>query len=983
MSQVFYPVFLPRTQFLMKGDLGVKEPLLVAWWKDIGLYSLIRHLRKGKPLKVLADGPPYANGPIHLGHALNKILKDMINRFNVLHGFDIDFVPGWDCHGLPIEAQIEKEYIKQGINKREIPTHTLRNQCRAFAEQWIQEQSLSFQRLGIIGEFNTPYYTMEPKFEASVVQAFFELFQKGYIYQGTRPVLWSCVEQTALAEAEVEYKEISSVSMYVKFPVQSRTLNSVFHNLHPVSIIIWTTTPWSIPGNRAICYHPDLTYVVLKVEDENTFLWKKGECLMVAQDRLPSIHKELGFTQYSIISKIPEEILKHILCLHPLHRFGYDFDVPVLPAAHVTCEVGTGFVHTAPSHGPEDFAIGLKYALEVPETILADGKFAPHVPLFAGIDMWKAKIKESLEHAGMLVSARPYIHSYPHSWRSKTPLCYRTTPQWFIRLDTQEKTQSLRYKALHSIEKDTVSWHPRSSAHRLSNMLEYRPDWCISRQRTWGIPLMVFVHKQTGVVLEDTLIFQALYERVQREGVDFWFTNEPFEMFPELSPQDWSKVEDIMDVWLESGLTHRAVLKQRATVSQQLWPAWAYLEGSDQHRGWFQSSLLTGVALEGRPPFQSVLTHGFLLDTKGEKQSKSQGNGIDPLKFIQENGADLLRLWVAHEDYEKDMRVGEEVFARVKDMYKKLRNTLRFMLGALQELSVEDLIPVADLDFLSRRVLHTIHQVHENLVNALSLEHVTNPKFSGRCLNIQSFLRYIVHLCTELSVVYFDVKKDVLYCDERHALSRKQVRTTLVYCFVFICKHLAPVLPFTTEEAFGVFGKEVLGLLEKFQTSQWNADIISANTKAIWQWLKQHNLVQESSYWSIHLQDAFTPPASFKEWDGAPYSEHILALRGKVTEALELFRKNKQIKSSLEAGISIALNMQDSTSSGAYKEYYEKILLELCLVSDLKILWNQEHSCVTVKVLNWNKCPRCWKLYPYIQEAQLCKRCEKVMNTSP
>ncbi|PPE03448.1 isoleucine--tRNA ligase [Holospora curviuscula] len=974
-----YPVLLPKTQFPMKGDLGVREPITVAWWKTINLYALLRELRNGKPLKVLADGPPYANGPIHLGHALNKILKDMVNRFNVLHGFDIDFVPGWDCHGLPIEAQIEKQYLKKGIKKREISGEELRTQCREFAEHWIQDQSSAFQRLGVMGQFDTPYCTMEKTFEASVIQALFELFEKDYIYQGTRPVLWSCAEQTALAEAEVEYQNITSLALYVKFPVHPRILSTYFQGFSAVSVIIWTTTPWSIPGNRGICYHPELSYVCIRVEDGNSLAWEKGEGVLVAQDRLSAIQQELGVTQYSIISTIPEAMLRNIVCLHPLYALGYTFDVPLLPGTHVTCDIGTGFVHTAPSHGPEDFVVGLKYKLEIPETILPDGKFASHVPRFFGVDMWKANIKEALEETGMLVSAQSYLHSYPHSWRSKTPLCYRTTPQWFIRLDTEDPECSLRAHALSAIEAGMVSWHPRSSAHRLSNMLRHRPDWCISRQRAWGIPLMFFLHKETGVCLKDSLIFQALCERVQREGVDFWFTDAPFQMFPELSPQMWTKVEDIMDVWLESGLTHRAVLKSRSENAQQLWPAWTYFEGSDQHRGWFQSSLLTGVALEGRPPFQSVLTHGFLLDAKGEKQSKSQGNGIDPVEFSKEHGADLLRLWVAHEDYEKDIRVGEEVFARVKDMYKKCRNTLRFMLGALHDLSAEELLPVHELDFLSRRVLHTMHQVHELLLHSLSLDQVTNPTFQGRCLNIQSFLRHLVHFCTDLSVLYFDIKKDTLYCDAPQALARKQVRTTLVYCFMFICKHLAPILSFTAEEAFTIFGKEILRLETLIHTPQWKRDIVSPHANKVWQWLHQNALVQERAYWSVHLQDVFTPPSCFGAWEGASCNAHVLTIRREVTEALEVLRKNKQIKSSLEAGVCIGLTVEDGRIAEPYAHLYENIFLELCLVSNVKILWDQEYFSVKVEVLAWNKCPRCWKLYQDIQKDALCARCETVL----
>ncbi|WP_162531294.1 isoleucine--tRNA ligase [Holospora elegans] len=983
-----YSVSLPKTHFPMKGDLGLREPFILEWWQNIGLYARIRDLRKGRPLKVLADGPPYANGPIHLGHALNKILKDTVNRLNVMHGFDIDFVPGWDCHGLPIEAQMEKEYLKKGISKREVSLQTLRADCQAFAERWIQEQSLAMQRLGVIGQFDAPYNTMKAHFEACVVQALFELLQKEFIYQGTRPVLWSCTEQTALAEAEVEYKDVTSLALYVRFPIQKNTLGcELLHSCSAAenssfSVLIWTTTPWSLPGNRAICYHPELSYEALQIEDEDSLMWKKGEWVIVAQDRVPFIQKTLGIKNYSNVFALTEENLRRIRCFHPLRALGYTFDVPLLPASHVTCDIGTGLVHTAPAHGPEDFAVGLKYQLEVPETILPDGTFSCCVPAFAGINMWKSEevIKDALEKEGTLAFSHPYLHSYPHSWRSKTPLCYRATPQWFIRLDKKGHEESLRNKALRSIEEGQVSWHPKSSAHRLANMVRNRPDWCISRQRAWGIPLMFFVNKKTGACLNDPLVFKKLYERVLKEGVNFWFTDAPFHMFPDISAQDWIKVEDIMDVWLESGLTYRAVLKECSTELQPLWPAWAYFEGSDQHRGWFQSSLLTGIALEERPPFRSVLTHGFLLDSSGEKQSKSKGNGIDPVEFVKEHGADLLRLWVAHEDYEKDIRVGDEVFARVKDMYKKYRNTLRFMLGVLQGIGVENILPIHQLDFLSRRVLYTLFRAHQELLETLSLEKVAQADFQGRCLNIQYFLKSVMQVCTDLSVFYLDVKKDVLYCDALDSFSRNQVRTTLLYCFIFLCKHLAPILPFTTEEAWTIFGKEVFGLGSFISTREWKKDLQS-NTGTLLNWLKEEEVLQECAYWSVHLQDIFSPPACFADWDGAGCVEHILSIRGQVTEALESYRKNKEIKGSLDAGVQIYLTQKDEGIAGKYKECYEKILLELCLTSDLKIFWDQDSPAIKIDVLSWHKCPRCWKKYKDVQEGHLCTRCKEVVES--
>lgn len=965
----------------MKGSLSTTEPITQAWWKQIGLYGLMRILRKDRPVKVLADGPPYANGDIHLGHALNKILKDMMNRFNASHGWDIDFVPVWDCHGLPIESQVEKGYLKQGISKRDVSTLKLREDCQAYAESWITRQSASFQRLGVLGDFDQYQTTMQPQFEGAVVDAVFRLLNQGDIYQGNRPVLWSCAEQTALAEAEVEYKEINSTAMYVKFPLTAESCNALGHLDRKVSVVIWTTTPWSLPGNRAICYHPAIEYVMVRI-DETHEAWTEGEYLIIAQKRIEALKDALNLGRYTRCETLDTFKLSSLICHHPLSNLGYSFDVPLLSGDHVTCDIGTGLVHTAPSHGPEDFAVGLKHGLEIPETILPDGSFSQSAPGFVGLNMWSSTsdIVQALQASHTLVSHAVYRHSYPHSWRSKTPLCYRAAPQWFIGLDRRQDTSlSLREKAIAATEGDEVSWHPKGSHKRLSSMLSHRPDWCISRQRAWGIPLMFFVNKKTGECLKDPTIFSKLHERVCKEGVDFWFTDEPFRMFPQLSQETWEKVEDIMDVWLESGLTHVAVLKSREKNGQKLWPAWAYVEGSDQHRGWFQSSLLTGVALEGCAPFQSVLTHGFLLDDAGEKQSKSKGNVINPIEFANQQGADILRLWAAHEDYEKDISVGKTVFKGVEDMYRKCRNTLKFLLGALQDLSVEELLPVDQLDFFSRYTLSNMTRTHEALLYALSLEEVTNSTFPGRCLNIQSFLKILMNFCADLSALYVDVKKDTLYCEDITSSKRHQVRTTLLHAFIFLCKHLSPILAFTTEEAFSMFGKEILGLGTHVREAQWKEHLQSAE---LWQWMVQQNLVQETPYWSVHLQDAYTPSPAFSDWEGAPYGSHLIELRSEVTTALEAARTAKRIGSSLEAKVILELTPQDEGVAGPYAKAYPKLLEELCLTSDFEVRWSASERSVKIEVLSWSKCPRCWKLAPEVSPEHLCQRCTQVCKAS-
>ena len=975
-------ILLPKTDFPMKGSLATTEPVTQSWWQEIGLYGLIRMLRKDRPVKVLADGPPYANGDIHLGHALNKILKDMMNRFNAMHGWNIDFVPVWDCHGLPIESQVEKDYLKQGRSKHDVSPLKLREDCQAYAEFWITRQSSSFQRLGVLGDFDHYQSTMQPQFEGAVIEALFKLLNQGQIYQGNRPVLWSCAEQTALAEAEVEYKEVVSTALYVKFPLTDASCTSLGYAKHPVSVIIWTTTPWSLPGNRAVCYHDAIQYALVRVEESHGS-WQEGEYFIIAQERLEALNNVLNLGKHTVIHVLESKTLGALNCRHPLYDLGYTFTVPLLSADHVTCDIGTGLVHTAPSHGPEDFAVGLKHGLDVPETILPDGAFSASAPGFTGLNMWNATpaILEALQNSGSLITHAPYHHTYPHSWRSKTPLCYRAAPQWFIGLDyPKDSTGSLREKAIAAVEGDAVSWHPKGSHKRLSSMLQHRPDWCISRQRAWGIPLMFFVNKETGECLKDPAVFAVLQERVLQEGVNFWFTDAPFEMFPHLSKDTWKKVEDIMDVWLESGLTHIAVLKPRDNDGQSLWPAWAYVEGSDQHRGWFQSSLLTSIALEGRPPFESVITHGFLLDEQGEKQSKSKGNVVNPIEFANQQGADILRLWAAHEDYEKDISVGKAVFQGVEDMYRKCRNTLRFLLGALQDLRAEELLRFDQLDFFSRHTLWNMARTHQELLKALSLKEVTQANFSERCLNIQSFVKTLINFCNDVSALYVDVKKDTLYCEAVTSLKRYQVRTTLLHVFIFLCKHLGPILAFTTEEAFSMFGKEILGLGEHVREQDWKHHLHDEG-KLLWQWMIQNNLLQDTPYWSVHLQTVYAPCATLESWDRAPYSTHLIELRKEVMNALEASRQAKMIKSSLEAKVILGLTAQDEGIAGAYAPDYPGLLEELCLTSAFEIRWGQVERNVTVEALSWDKCPRCWKLTSEVTSQGMCPRCTKVCVT--
>ena len=972
-----FSVLLPKTSFVMKGKLPDKEPDLLRWWQDIDLYQKIRDARKQRPMRSLLDGPPYANGPIHMGHALNKVLKDFVNRFNSLCGYDIHFAPGWDCHGLPIEAKIEEQFLKKGLSKNDVPVTDLRQACHQFAEEWIQVQKEQFKRLGVLADWQHIYRTMDPSFEAEIVRDVFELLKKGLIYRGMRPVLWSCAEETALAEAEVEYKDIVSASLYVKFPLEKTFLDK------PASVVIWTTTPWSLPGNRAICYLPDAVYVLIEITKiKEGSLWREKEHLLCASDCLQNLTQETGIEECQVLQSLKGKELAGWICNHPLKEDGYTFEVPLLPGDHVTTDSGTGFVHTAPGHGLEDFAIGKQYDLELPETILDDGSFCPHIPLFAGLNIWKAApaMQEALRKRHMLGAHIPYSHSYPHSWRSKKPLCYRATPQWFISLDgpalsANGQAASLRQSALRSIEQETVQWRPRGSENRIGSMIAGRPDWCISRKRAWGVPLTFFLHKETGQCLMDEAIFQAICDRVRQEGVGFWLTDEAWSFLPATEKkEDWIKIEDIIDVWLESGLVHRAFLKQ-IDSEKALWPSWAVLEGSDQHRGWFQSSFLTSMALEGKTPFHFVFTHGFLLDDKGRKQSKSLGNVTDPHKVIAQDGADILRLWVAHEDYEKDLRASDQILQRVKDLYRRFRNILRYTLGGLHDFSPGEWIDPSLLPTLEKWVMHKLHLAHQKLHASLGIVQKDQASASSM-LDFQSIVRILHQLCCDLSSFYLDVRKDILYCSAPDSFDRQAVRTTLMHIFLFIARWLSPILCFTTEEAFQCFCKDIL----KVDVSQGTFE----QGHPLLEILIQNNLLERSEFLSIHLQNLILDLPAFPE--AHTQVQALLDLRHAITQALEQARNDKKIASSLEAHPYVFL--PEHLYSSSVLNNGGPLLADLCITSNLTIQTAdplQDYPFfgdvgVLVRQAVGKKCQRCWKILPEVNT--LCDRCQSVTQNS-
>ena len=695
---------LPKTAFSMKANLPTREPEILNYWQKIKLYDELRKSSKGKEKFVLHDGPPYANGNIHMGTALNKILKDIIVKFHQMDGKDSIYVPGWDCHGLPIEWKIEEEYKKNKKNKNDVPIVEFRKECRSFAEKWIEIHKGQFKRLGVVGDWENYYSTMSFDAEAQIVRELGKFLKEGSLYRGYKPVLWSTVEKTALADAEVEYQDHKSDTIYTSFPVRS----SKIKELEKSEIIIWTTTPWTIPANKALAYNESLEYVLLQVNDEGDFQNRK---IVVAEALLVSVIKECGIKNYKEIKKFKGKEFKDTICNHPFLNLGYETEIPMLEARFVTTEQGTGIVHCAPSHGPDDFNLCLNNAIKAIETVDGDGKYTNNVKLFEGIHIFKANpiVIEKLKEQKNLLSNGELVHSYPHSWRSKAPLVHRATPQWFISMESHK----LRDKALKAI--DDTTFYPSKGKERLKSMIETRPDWCVSRQRVWGVPLPIFVNKKTKEILVDDEVNENIASIYEKEGSDCWFSDDPQRFLGnKYKAQDYDKLSDIVEVWFDSGSTHSFVLEKRNDLK---WPASMYLEGSDQHRGWFHSSLLESCGTRGRAPFESILSHGFVVDGKGLKMSKSLGNVIAPEDILKKYGADILRIWVASSNYAEDLRIDYSILDQHAESYRKIRNTFRYLLGNINDnfeiINFEEL-NVESLPELEQLMLHKIYVLNSN-----------------------------------------------------------------------------------------------------------------------------------------------------------------------------------------------------------------------------------------------------------------------------
>ena len=909
-------VSLPRTDFGMKANLPKREPEWLERWDRLDLYDRLREAADGRAPFILHDGPPYANGHLHMGTALNKILKDVVNKNQQMLGKNAAYVPGWDCHGLPIEWQIEQRYRKKGQSKDDVPIIDFRRECREFADEWIDIQRQEFKRLGVVGDWQDPYATMNFKAEADIYREVAKFLTNGSLYRGKKSVMWSVVEKTALAEAEVEYHDHTSTTIWVAFPL-TRPSEAW---LEGASVVIWTTTPWTIPANRAVAYGEDIDYALVEAD---------GRRLVLAESLVEKTMATAGIEAWKLIESFPGKALEGAVAAHPLNGLGdgYGFDVPLLAADFVSDEDGTGLVHIAPSHGADDFELGRRFGLEVPDTVAEDGVYTDEVPGFSGVHVFKAAepVLDALREKEALLAHGTLVHSYPHSWRSKAPLIFRATAQWFIPMEGE---LDLRATALQAI--DATTFVPERGKTRLRSMIETRPDWCISRQRAWGVPIAVFVDKRTGEPLRDPAVVERIAQAFEADGADAWWTHDPQDFLgTAYAADDYEKVDDILDVWFESGSTHAFVLERRAELRT---PADLYLEGSDQHRGWFQSSLLESCGTRGRAPFAAVLTHGFVVDAAGRKESKSLGNVTSPIALMKSHGADILRLWSVSVDFVDDIRIGKEILDGIGDNYRRLRNTLRFILGNLDGFHESERVAQAQMPELERWVLHRLSELDEQV---------------RRCNAGFDFPRLysaLHHFCAlDLSAFYFDVRKDALYCDTRDSARRRATRTVLDQLFHCLVRWLAPVLSFTAEEA----------------------------------WLSRY----PSEAGSVHLELFPELPAAWRDPALAARWDRVRRVRRVITGALEVERREKRIGASLQAAPVVYLTAEDEAAIDGLD------MAELSITSGIETKVGEPPAGsftvaevagvgVVPSLANGAKCGRCWQVLSEVEvTGGLCRRC--------
>jgi isoleucyl-tRNA synthetase len=949
-------LFLPDTPFPMKAGLAQREPERLKYWAEIDLYSRLREASRTRPKYVFHDGPPYANGAIHIGHAENKILKDLAVRTRQMAGFDCDFVPGWDCHGLPIEWKVEEDFRKEGRKKQDVPAVEFRKACRAYADKWIPLQREEFKRLGIEADWDHYYTTMSFEAEAAIAAEFLRVVRTGLVYRGSKPVMWSPVERTSLAEAEVEYQEKTSPQIWVKFPIEQvieaknvvpgqKISSSRDHPYVGASVVIWTTTPWTIPGNRAISYSDRIDYGVYEIEAVEQGLafepWVKAGDRLVLADKLAD--ETLRAAKAASWRKTSDFTPAGVVCEHPLKRYGYDFLVPLLEGSHVTDDAGTGFVHTAPGHGTDDFEIWVKNfgQKDIPFTVDAEGRFTKEAPGFEGLEIIQLDgksigkdgpankaVMDKLIEVGALLARGQLKHSYPHSWRSKAPLIFRNTPQWFIAMDKPFRDgKTLRDIALAEI--DRVDWGQKrtgdqSGYNRIRGMIADRPDWLISRQRAWGVPLAIFVSKADGAILQDDEVDARINAAMKQGGADVWWATSAQEFLGnKYKAEDFDKIEDILDVWFDSGSTHAFVVGNPDAPTRDSFKnpvSTLYLEGSDQHRGWFHSSLLESCATRGRAPYDEVVTHGFAMDEEGKKMSKSIGNILEPQTIAKNNGIEILRLLIAGAEYGDDLRLGKIMLDQSTEMYRKLRNTLRYLLGALKDFDdAERVTPSKDMPLLERWLLHRLHE----------LDGVVRKGYETYQFRVA--LSAIVEFCNvDLSAFYVDVRKDALYCDPKSSARRRACRSALDEVFSRLTVWLAPILPFTAEEAW----------LARFPD-----DV------------------------SVHLRVFPETPASWEDDFAGEEVARLREARAVVTGALEVARRDKLIGSALEAAPRVWVADDALRASLQAADF-----AELCITSGVTIeagegpaeafrLAETPGVAVLVEKAPGVKCARSWKYF--------------------
>ncbi|WP_411358915.1 isoleucine--tRNA ligase [Pseudidiomarina salilacus] len=936
MTDYKHTLNLPETEFPMRGNLAQREPQMLEQWYADDVYGKIRVAKAGKPVFILHDGPPYANGQIHIGHAVNKILKDIIVKAKTLSDFDAPYVPGWDCHGLPIELQVEKKHGKPG---KKLSVAEFRQHCRDYAMSQVEQQREDFKRLGVFGDWDNPYLTMNPKQEADSIRALGKIIANGHMQQGFKPVHWCTDCGSALAEAEVEYQDKRSPAIDVSFvPVDEAAVVAAFDHPegHPgsgeVGVVIWTTTPWTIPANRAISLHPALEYALVQVEAKDG---KPAQRLIIADELVKASMERWGIDDYHKLGFAKGAALENMRVHHPLFS---DIDVPLILGEHVTTESGTGCVHTAPGHGVDDFLVGQRYGIEVYNPVGDNGVYKEDTPMFAGQHVMKANdnIVEALKDAGRLVHHEAYQHSYPHCWRHKTPIIFRATPQWFISMDKQ----GLRANALKQIKQ--VRWVPEWGQSRIESMVDGRPDWCISRQRTWGNPIAVFVNRDTDELHPRTLeLLEQVAQRVEQDGIQAWFDLDAEELLGD-EAKNYRKMTDTLDVWFDSGVTHEAVLNKTPGLQ---WPADLYLEGSDQHRGWFQSSLLTGVAMYQQAPYKQVLTHGFTVDGQGRKMSKSIGNVVAPQEVMNKLGGDILRLWVAATDYSAEMTVSDEILKRAADSYRRLRNTARFLLANINAFDpAQHAVPAEQMVAMDRWIVARAVALQEELLDAYD-----NYQF-------HNVVQRLMHFCSiELGSFYLDVIKDRQYTAKRDSVAQRSCQTALYHIAEMLVRWLAPICSFTAQEVWTALpAQDANGAARSDYvfTEAWyrGADGIAVSD-------------EDNAFW-----------------------QRLLEVRDEVNRALEQARRDDLIGGSLQATVTLYAQADLAQQLASLGEELRFVLLTSAVevnsveqppvdaqATEIAGLW------VKVAKTSFSKCERCWHHRPEVgtiaEHPTLCQRC--------